>query len=231
MSVTSATSQQAQADLIARLNAPTSGTATAASSTSSVQQMQNQFLTLLVTQLKNQDPMNPMDNAQLTTQLAQMSTVQGITQLNSSLSSMLSLNQTTQLLQGAGLIGRSVLATGDQLTLGTAGAAGGIDLATAADTVKVNVLDANSKVVQVLNLGQQQAGLNNFVWDGKDSKGQALPTGQYTYEVTATAGTTAVTATTYSIGSVSNMTMANGVVNAQVMGLGSRTMDQIKQIF
>lgn len=228
MTVAAASNQNPQTDLISTLNG---STAKSGKSTSSVQDMQNQFLTMLITQLKNQDPMNPMDNAQLTTQLAQMSTVQGITQLNSSLSSLLTQNQATQMLQGASLVGHQVLATGDQLTLSTAGAAAGINLATAADKVQVTISDANGTPVKTLTLGQQPSGFMRFAWDGTNNTGQALPTGQYSFAVTASAGGKAVDATTYALGGVQSVSMVNGAVNAEVSGLGERGMNQIQQIF
>lgn len=228
MTVAAASTQNSQAALYAAING--SGSSSASSSTS-LQQMQNNFLTLLTTQLQHQDPTNPMDNAQITTQLAQMSTVQGISQLNGSMTSLLSQYQTASLLQGSSLVGHNVMAAGSQLALGTAGAAGGVDLATAADTVRVDILDANGVLQRSLNLGQQTAGFARFTWDGKDTKGQALPTGQYSFKVTATAGGNAVTATAYSLGSVQSVSLLNGMVNAEVSGLGVLGMDQIKQVF
>ena len=92
--------------------------------------IQNQFMTLLVTQMQNQDPMNPMDNAQITSQLAQLSTVQGISNLNSTVSGLASQLQANQVLQGASLVGQTVMAQGNVLSLGSAGAAGGVNLTT-----------------------------------------------------------------------------------------------------
>ncbi len=87
--------------------------------------MQNRFLKLLTTQLKNQDPLNPMDNAQMTSQLAQMSTVSGIEKLNTTLGKMLDIYDSGQSMQAAGLIGKHVLVPGNTLPLAGGQALGG----------------------------------------------------------------------------------------------------------
>src|SRR5450759_4503359 len=92
------------------LGPPTSATGSSADS-------EQRFLKLLVTQLNNQDPLNPLDNAQLTSQLAQMSTVSGVEKLNTTLQSLVDQSGSSQVLQAAFLIGRTVLVPGNQVTL------------------------------------------------------------------------------------------------------------------
>ncbi len=200
----------------------TGKTATAA------QEMSDRFLKLLVTQLKNQDPMNPMDNAELTSQLAQMSTVEGVNKLNESLSSFV---KSSQALQGGSLVGHTVLTEGDVLELTSAGAAGGMELASAADSVKVDVVDSDGNVVKTLDLGKQDAGLVRFAWDGKDKDGVRLTDGEYAFKVQATAAGKDVEATPYGLGSVLSVTLNDSGMTAEVAGLGMRGLDQIKQIF
>ena len=137
-------------------------TVASTSASNSVTAASNQFLKLLVTQMQNQDPMNPMDNAQITTQLAQLSTVQGITDLNSTVTGLVSQLQSSQMMQSASLIGQNVLAQGSALSLGSAGAAGGVNLASAADQVSVNVLNSAGTVIRSLSLGSQPVGLAQF---------------------------------------------------------------------
>ena len=107
----------------------------ATASTSAVADQQDRFLKLLVTQLKNQDPLNPMDNAQMTSQLAQMSTVSGIEKLNATLNSLVDSVGNSQSMQAADMIGKSVLVPGSQLALSNGVAYAGINLAAAADQV------------------------------------------------------------------------------------------------
>jgi flagellar basal-body rod modification protein FlgD len=211
--------------------ASAAGSATSASGGTSAAEIGKQFLTLLVTQLQNQDPMNPMDNSQVTTQLAQLSTAQGITDLNATVTGLVSQLQASQAMQGAALIGHEVLAQGNSLTLGGSGAAGGVDLAAAADQVKVDILDGAGNVVRSLSLGKQPAGLAQFAWDGNDASGNAVAQGTYSFKVTATAAGSAVTATPYSLEQVQSVSLDSSGVNVQLANLGSVGLSQIKQIF
>jgi len=227
MAVTSTTNDDGRSALVASLNRG-SNTEKSTTTTSATQEMSDRFLKLLVTQLKNQDPMNPMENAELTSQLAQMSTVEGISKLNTTLSA---LSRTSQMLQGASLVGHSVLAEGNNLELTTSGAVGGIEFASAADSVKVTIKDEDGNTVKVLDLGKQESGLARFVWDGKSSTGTLQEAGSYSFSVTATAGGKAVTTTSYGLGSVLSVAMNDSDIEAEVSGLGSLTLDKIRQVY
>jgi len=227
MAVTSTTNDDGRSALVASLNRG-GNTEKSTTTTSATQEMSDRFLKLLVTQLKNQDPMNPMENAELTSQLAQMSTVEGITKLNTTLSA---LSRTSQMLQGASLVGHSVLAEGNNLELTTSGAVGGIEFASAADSVKVTIKDEDGNTVKVLDLGKQESGLARFVWDGKSTSGTLQEAGSYSFSVTATAGGKAVTTTSYGLGSVLSVAMNDSDIEAEVSGLGSMTLDKIRQVY
>lgn len=214
-----------QTDLVASLNGINTST------TTSAQEMSDRFLTLLVTQLKNQDPMNPMENAELTSQLAQMSTVEGVNKLNDGLAALNAQFQASQVIQGASLVGRPVLAEGDALNLSGTGAVGGVVLDSAADSVKVQVLDSTGSVVRTLDLGKQDAGLARFAWEGNDSNGVRLADGAYSFQVQATAAGKTVPSTSYALGEVMSVALNNGAMDVEISGLGNRAMDQIKQIF
>ena len=225
-----AVQNETAASVYARLNGTSSSTGTKAA-TGSTAELSDRFLTLLVTQLKNQDPMNPMENAELTTQLAQMSTVEGVNKLNTTLDGLVSQFKSNQVMQGAALVGRQVLGEGDRLTLNDSGAAGGFDLDAAADSVKVKVLDSNNVVVKTLDLGEQEQGLVRFVWDGKNSSGESLATGDYTFKVEASADGKAVSNTTYALGSVLSVSLNETDMDVEVSGLGALGLNQIRQIF
>jgi flagellar basal-body rod modification protein FlgD len=113
----------AASDVIARLQKNT------AASTSKTTDAQSNFLKLLTEQLKNQDPLSPMDNAQMTSQLAQISTVDGIEKLNTTLTAMLSGSQSSEAVQAAALVGKGVMVEGSSLTLAGSKAYGGFELA------------------------------------------------------------------------------------------------------
>jgi flagellar basal-body rod modification protein FlgD len=152
----------------------------------------DRFLKLLVTQLQNQDPLNPMDNAELTSQMAQINTVTGIQQLNASIAALHTQFVQMQALQGASLIGRDVTVEGNKLALGSDGKAdAGFSLAGPADAVQVEILDGAGKVVDTLQLGAQDAGRHGFEWDAR----QRGDVSTHSFRVTAKLGSAAVAAT------------------------------------
>jgi flagellar basal-body rod modification protein FlgD len=224
----SAVQNDSNASLVAGLNGATTSKAVSATAEAS-----DRFLKLLVTQLQNQDPMNPMENAELTTQLAQMSTVEGINKMNTSLDGLLAQFKSNQVLQGASLVGRQVLAEGDVLLLGSGGAAGAVELAGAADSVQIKVFGGNGALVQTLDLGKQDAGLVRFAWDGTDASGAAQAPGDYTFTATATAsaGAASVAATQFTLGSVVSVSLNENDMDVEIDGLGERGLNQIRQIF
>lgn len=169
---------------------------------SQVDQIQDRFLTLLVTQLKNQDPLNPMDNAQMTSQLAQINTISGIEKLNSTLSQMLNVYNEGQSMQAAGMIGKYVLVDGNKLPLYGGASGGGVLLPQAADEVTVSVYDAAGNLVQSQKLGPSDAGSVSFSWDGKNTAGEQMPDGNYTFRVEAVQGGKKVDATALQLGMV-----------------------------
>jgi flagellar basal-body rod modification protein FlgD len=151
--------------------------------TQTASEQTDRFLKLLVTQMQNQDPLNPMDNAQITTQMAQISTVSGIDDLNKSIGAMSSTLFTSQSLQAASLIGKNVLVPGDKLLLDAdRNTTAGFALAGPADKVSVNIKDANGKVVDTVDLGPQKPGRVSFDWTAPKNATTGL-----TFEINATA--------------------------------------------
>ena len=129
-----------------------------ASAASSTDAAQDRFMTLLVTQMKNQDPLNPLDNAQVTSQLAQLSTVTGIDKLNNTMQAMMASTQAAQSLQAASMIGHGVLVPGTSLSLSGGKAVFGAELSGAADAVQVTIADGAGNPVRVLDLGARPEG-------------------------------------------------------------------------
>lgn len=178
--------------------------AAAAASSASVANADSEqrFLKLLVTQLNNQDPLNPMENAELTSQLAQMSTVSGIEKLNSTLSGLVSQTGSNQVLQAASLIGYNVLSPGDTITTQTPEAgkdpavqAFAVQLPGSAGDVSIQIVDGSGKTVRTIDAGSMTEGVNAVTWDGKDDAGNVVPAGSYQFKVDASTGGTAVEAT------------------------------------
>ena len=213
------------ADVIAALQK----SSTAASS--KADDAQSRFLKLLTEQLKNQDPLNPMDNAQMTSQLAQISTVSGIDKLNTTLTTLLENSQSGDVLQAAALVGKGVTVPGSALTLASSKAYGGFELPSAADKVTVTVKDGNGLEVRKMELGAYDAGVHNFAWDGLSTSGAQAVDGNYTMSVTATRGDTALKPVALQLSTVNSvLRTSNGNVSLDV-GSGSLvSLSDIRQI-
>ena len=143
---------------------------------------QDRFLKLLVAQLNNQDPMNPLDNAQMTSQMAQINTVSGIQQLNETMKSMAAQLTALQALQGTSMIGHDVLIKSNTLSIDGGKAKGSVELDGQADNVKVEILSPSGQVLETINLGAQTAGRHAFEWDASGYNSTTPPT----FRVTAT---------------------------------------------
>lgn len=207
----------------------------------SVQADQDKFMTLLVTQLKNQDPMNPLDNAQVTSQLAQLSTVTGVNKLNTTLESLKASYQASETLQAANMIGRGVLVPGDKVALHEGKGILGVQADTAVDSLDVIVTDPRTgKDVQTIKLGPQPAGTVPIAWDGvpdpsqvgADGKPLTLRDGNYLIRIVAErGGQPATDARTLSFDSVTSVTTsAKDGVKLNLPTLGVVSMADIRQI-
>lgn len=188
--------------LLDTMNGTSSSSTSATGSTSSTSgtsaaNLQTTFLQLLVAQMQNQDPTSPMDSSQMTSQLAQISTVQGISQLNTSLSSLSTQLTASQQPQAAMLIGSNVLAAGSSITVAS-GKTGefGVTLPSDVTDLKINVTNSAGTIVNTIDLGKQSAGTIPVSWTPTDSAGNTLADGTYTISATGTSGAGAVTATT-----------------------------------
>lgn len=192
--------------------------------------MQGRFLKLLTTQLQNQDPMNPMENAEMTSQLAQMSTVDGIERLNKMVQSFFDSQASAEGLNAAALLGRGVLVEGSRLALTEAGAIGGFEIDTPADSVTLSVRDSSGLVVKQMVFNDVDAGSHNFVWDGSAEDGSRAADGIYTLSLSATLGEEAVGGRTLQFGPVTSIVRGASGTDLQVGDLGVFKVDDVKQI-
>ncbi|MFO7541407.1 MAG: flagellar hook assembly protein FlgD [Thiobacillus sp.] len=200
-------------------------------SKNSVQETQDRFLSLLVAQMKNQDPLNPLDNAQVTSQMAQLSTVQGIEKMNSSLQEMAASLGINQMAQAANLIGRGVLVPGDTLRPTEMQDVMGFDLARPADKVTLNIHDAGGTVIRSLNLGARDMGVNALAWDGLNANGAPAPDGDYYFTVEAVQGGQPVSSVALNLGSVNSVSQNDQGVQLNLAGNKSVGYAEIRQIF
>lgn len=189
---------------------------------------QDRFLKLLVAQLNNQDPMNPLDNAQMTSQIAQINTVTGIQQLNETVKGLVSQFAGQQLMQGSAMVGRDVLVEGNGLSLNTEtkNATGVFDLAGSAASVKVQVLDPTGKEVGTVDMGSLPAGRYNFAWDASKYQGDSA----LRFKVLAANGEAPVASTPLTTDRVTAISMDNGGLQLQLSRGGMTSQSGIKAI-
>ena len=218
------TSTQSAANVLANINTRNKSVAKAD------EDMGARFLTLLTTQLKNQDPLSPMENAEVTSQLAQMSTVDGIERLNSMFKAFLEGQSANDSMQAAALVGRGVLVEGKHLALTEAGAIGGFELDGAADKVVLSIKDAAGLEVKQIQIDDLEAGSQNFVWDGTATDGARAADGMYTLELSATLEGVKVTGRSLEFGAVTSVIRGPKGTDFQVGSLGVFKYDDIKQI-
>ena len=225
MSTVNSTSGTVPQSLLDAMNPRSAGTAADA-----VSEAQDRFMQLLVTQMKNQDPLNPMDNAEVTSQMAQLSTVTGINKLNGTLESLLNGYSATQTLQAASMIGHGVLVPDNKVSLVEGQALLGLDLAADADSVVVSILDKSGNEVQKLELGGRSAGVLPLSWDGSKQAGGKAEDGVYTMEVKASKAGVPVAASTLYYADVVSITTTGGGMKLNLGNSRSVSLADARQI-
>ncbi len=201
------------------------------SNKSDAKDINDRFLKLLVAQMKNQDPLNPMDNAQVTTQMAQISTVTGIDKLSDTVARLLDQFTGLQTLQAAQLNGHDVLVAGNRLQLAAGSTAmGAVDLPGDATSLNVEIRDANGLLVRTLDLGARTGGITRFNWDGLTDGGVATAPGNYTFTALAKAGSSEFAPTTLMAGRVEGVRNEGGTVQLMLSGIGAVAYSDVKQI-
>jgi flagellar basal-body rod modification protein FlgD len=211
----------------------TSSAATSAATSTASSQLaatQDRFLALLVAQMKNQDPLNPMDNAQVTSQMAQLSTVSGINQLNATVQALSASMASSQSLQAASMIGHAALVPGTEIDMAKGSSNAAVELSQAADKVTVTISDSKGNVVRTLQLGAQDAGVVGFNWDGMDNKGTAVADGAYKFSASAVLGGKSSSPTTLSYGLVNSVSLTSSGAMLNMGSLGEVGLDAVRQI-
>lgn len=222
-----------------QVNDPTNSGVSGTSSTSgsknltgnSASDLQSSFLTLLVAQLKNQDPTNPLQNNELTTQLAQISTVSGIEKLNTTLGAVSGQIDNNQSLQASALIDRGVMIPGSTILSGKETTTPfGVELQQAADKVTATITNKEGQVVQTLEIGKLAAGVHTFSWDGKQADGTAAPDGAYNVAINASAAGTQLVAQPLNFALVNAVTRTNGNTMLDLGTYGTLAISEVRQI-
>ncbi|MEO7207377.1 MAG: flagellar hook capping FlgD N-terminal domain-containing protein [Steroidobacteraceae bacterium] len=209
------------------------GSTGSASATSGTTLGGTDFLTLMLAQLKNQDPTSPVDSHTFLSQLAQLSEVQGITSLNTSFSALSSSLSSSQALQASSLLGHQALVNSSTSNL-TAGATvtGAVNVPQTTSQVVLNISDASGALVSQINLGAQSAGLTSFSWNGTTNSGSQAPTGTYTLTAQYAGAASGTAATTLVNGTVESVSMGAGStgLTLNVAGIGSVPFSSVQQI-
>ncbi len=194
---------------------------------------QAEFFELMIAQLQQQDPLQPMESSEFMGQIAQFANVNGIQEMQQSINQMVGALQSSQALQASTLVGRDVLIGSDRGTLGAgAGLFGAADLPAATGELSVNIFDPAGRLVRTLELGSQAAGLARFVWDGIGNDGQPAPAGQYTVSATASIDGEPVALSTLIQARVESVTLRQNPPGATLNlgGLGAVDMQDVRQL-
>ncbi|NNF40921.1 MAG: flagellar hook assembly protein FlgD [Woeseiaceae bacterium] len=194
---------------------------------------QEDFLTLMISQFRNQDPFEPMDNGDFLGQLAQFSTVNGISSLNSSFEGLSGSMQDNQALQAASLVGHSVLAVSDVAYVDESNPLkGGVELEASAGSVQIDITNPAGELVQRLDLGQQPPGLVRFTWDGLDAEGEPAADGLYQVTARAVRGIEVESAPTVIEAEIQSVTLGQfgGGMTLNLAGGQAMPLGQVYQI-
>lgn len=217
---------------------PTSVTTTSAQSSGSTDNQpspselqKDDFLKLLVTQLKNQDPMNPVDNAEFTAQMAQFSSLEQLVNINETLGMLNATTANVNAGQAFGLIGKEVTVEGSNVHVKNGvGSDISFNLADSATEVEIQILDPSGNVVRTITVGAKIGGANSVAWDGLDSQGKPLPDGLYKYSVAAKdAGGNPIDVQTNTTGVVDAVSFENGVAYLHIGDL-KFMLSEVKEV-
>ena len=189
------------------LSSMNSTSTTTESSTSAADDLQDQFLTLLTTELQNQDPTDPMDNSEMVTQLAQISTISSIEDVTSTLEGISGQISASETLQASALVGNGVLIDGNVIQVDSGVATTfGVTLDGDADSVSVTIKNSTGTVVRTLDEGSMSAGTQSLSWDGLQDDGTTAADGAYTFSISATTDDVAVANTALKYALVTGVT-------------------------
>lgn len=196
------------------------------------QRNQADFMTLMIAQLENQNPLDPQDGAEFLSQLAQFNSVEQLTSLNANVSDLASDMRSSQALQATSLVGRQVrVETPIGLLYSEGGMSGMVDIPQSTNSLQISITDAVGNLVKQLDLQSQAVGEVPFYWDGTDEQGARLPAGVYAVTANADQEGTATNMTTFLDSNVDSVTLgqSTGVV-LNVAAVGQVAMEDVKQI-
>lgn len=192
----------------------------------------NEFMELMIAQLKNQNPLEPQNNGEFISQLAQFSSLEEIQSLSGSVDDMASQFRSTQALQASAMVGRTVLAPSDIGILGASGEiSGNVEVPASTSGLRVSIENSAGERVRQMDLGSQQAGVTGFDWDGKDGNGNSLPPGPYRIVAEASYPDGQQQLGTMVSANVDSVSLGQGgSVTLNLAGMGSIALSDVQQI-
>ena len=228
MSTVSNSTDSTSATLFSNINKTASDKSKSeATDSSKAQEAQDRFLTMLMAQMKNQDPLNPMDNAQMTTQMAQINTVSGIEKVNTSINSLASQFSQMQVMQGTSLIGHDVLTSGNRMTIDNAQGKGAFTLDSKANQVTMEVRTVGCALVDTQEMGGLNAGTHQFAWNDSNKQFEGQP---LVFTIKATNGSDKVASSTLQQLKVGAISTQNGTLQLDV-GNGTKiSYSDVKEV-
>ncbi|BBE36089.1 flagellar hook assembly protein FlgD [Sphingosinicella microcystinivorans] len=194
---------------------------------------QSDFLKLLTTQLKNQDPLKPVENEAFVAQMAQFSSLSGITEMNTKLGSILDSLNNNQLSTATGLVGKYVLTSGTKAVPdGTGAVYGAIAIPEGATDTTLAIKDSTGATIRTIKLGAVEDGVHEFAWDGKNDAGAAVEPGPVSIEATANVGgkREALATSVYALVQSVSTATPNSPMTLDLLGIGSVTFDKVQKI-
>ncbi|WAN11117.1 flagellar hook assembly protein FlgD [Stutzerimonas balearica] len=208
-----------------------SGTDTSSSDSSSLGK--TDFMMLLVTQLNNQNPLDPQDNSEFVAQLAQFAILESMENLNASMTSLLSTYQSSQALQATSLVGSSVIVeTGSALVDTSESLSGTVVMPSSGSNVNVKIYDSTGSLVKTISLGDQSSGNVDFIWDGTNSSGETVDPGTFTFVAEASLDGTTTALSTYLPAKVNSVTLGQdgAEMTLNLAGIGSVGLSQVRTV-
>ncbi|AIZ33494.1 flagellar hook assembly protein FlgD [Pseudomonas sp. K1(2024)] len=191
------------------------------------------FLQLLVTQMQHQNPLDPQDNSEFVSQLAQFSSLEGIQTLNQSVNGITNAMGSSQALQASSLVGRSVIVQNDKAMIDPSKSLNGqVVVPQNIDNGKITIKDKDGNVVKTIDLGAQNKGNADFIWDGTNDKGEKVAAGNYSFSATTTVDGKAQQMYTLLPATVTSVTVAGagGEMMLNLAGIGKVGISKVQTI-
>lgn len=191
----------------------------------------NEFMELMLAQLKNQNPLEPQDNGEFISQLAQFSSLEEMQKLSSSVNNVVGEFRSTQALQASAMVGRTVLAPSSEGVLGADGQiSGNINVPASTSGLRVSIQTQAGELVRQIDLGASQPGQVAFNWDGKNGNGSELPPGRYKIVAEASFPGGTEQLSTMISANVDSVSLGKGGITLNLAGMGSIALSDVEQI-